>query len=193
MRAYRATEQGKAATRNAEANRKNKDERKAIGNVLRAEYMKTPRGREVAKKALANYRQKHKVKLRQKEKDRWNSQPITRVRANLRRRIRYLLNEKGFERSASVSTLTGCSQIELKAHLERQFAPGMTWDNYGDWHIDHIIPLASAKNIEGIYALCHFTNLQPLWGIDNQRKQDKIFPSVELGNSAVVHPANNLK
>ena len=52
----------------------------------------------------------------------------------------------------------------------------MGWDNYGinGWHVDHIIPLSSAKNENEIYELCHYTNLQPLWGTDNIKKSNKI-------------------
>jgi hypothetical protein len=50
----------------------------------------------------------------------------------------------------------------------------MSWDNYGEWHIDHIIPLSFAKNEDEIMKLCHYTNLQPLNGIDNIRKSNKI-------------------
>lgn len=50
----------------------------------------------------------------------------------------------------------------------------MNWDNYGKWHIDHIIPLASAKTEEEMCNLFHYKNLQPLWASDNFRKSDKI-------------------
>lgn len=50
----------------------------------------------------------------------------------------------------------------------------MTWDNYGKWHIDHIVPLVSAKTEEEMYKLCHYTNLQPLWALDNIKKGDNL-------------------
>lgn len=63
---------------------------------------------------------------------------------------------------------------ELMAHLERQFLPGMSWDNKGDWHIDHIIPRSSFEyespddpEFKQAWAL---TNLRPLWAVDNIRK-----------------------
>jgi len=63
---------------------------------------------------------------------------------------------------------------QLKEHLEKQFDENMTWDNYGEWHIDHIIPLSSANTEEEMYKLCHYTNLQPLWAIDNIIKANTI-------------------
>jgi hypothetical protein len=53
----------------------------------------------------------------------------------------------------------------------------MTWENHGvhGWHIDHIIPLSSAKDdIELLKKLCHYTNLQPLWAEENRIKSNKI-------------------
>ena len=49
----------------------------------------------------------------------------------------------------------------------------MSWDNYGKWHIDHIIPLSSANSEDDIYKLCNYTNLQPLWAEDNLKKSNK--------------------
>ena len=70
----------------------------------------------------------------------------------------------------------GCDIEFLKKHLENQFLDGMTWDDKGfyGWHIDHIIPLSSAKTEEDVYKLCHYTNLQPLWAKDNYNKGSKI-------------------
>ena len=62
-------------------------------------------------------------------------------------------------------------------HIESRFKDGMTWDNQGEWHIDHIVPLASATTEEELIKLCHYTNLQPLWAEDNLKKGDKILVS----------------
>jgi hypothetical protein len=76
---------------------------------------------------------------------------------------------KGFSKNGSSEELLGCSWETAKAHLESGFTDGMTWENYGKygWHIDHIVPLCSANNGEEARALCHYTNLQPLWAKDN--------------------------
>lgn len=68
--------------------------------------------------------------------------------------------------------LVGCSMDELCQHLERQFAAGMDWSNYGAWHIDHIVPCASffLKEEAEMRKCFHFTNLQPLWAADNSSK-----------------------
>jgi hypothetical protein len=62
----------------------------------------------------------------------------------------------------------------LKIYLEEKFIDGMSWENQGKWHIDHILPLSSATNEDELYKLCHFTNLQPMWATDNIRKGAKI-------------------
>jgi len=66
----------------------------------------------------------------------------------------------------------------IKAHMEERFQEGMTWDNYGKWHVDHIRPCASFDlTIEENQRRCfHYTNLQPLWAIDNMRKAAKYVP-----------------
>jgi hypothetical protein len=77
-------------------------------------------------------------------------------------------------RSQKTFDIVGCTPQSLKEHLETQFIDGMSWDNRSEWHIDHIIPLSSAKTEDELYGLCHYTNLQPLWAEDNLKKSNKI-------------------
>ncbi len=100
----------------------------------------------------------------------------------LRNRIRDAIRAKGAKKLQSSMELIGCSPAELKLHLESQFAPGMTWQNFGRkkgvqcWEIDHILPCASfdLTDPEQQRKCFHFTNLQPLWATDNRSKSDKV-------------------
>jgi hypothetical protein len=105
-----------------------------------------------------------------------NPNPVFKVWNNTRKRIREYLKLNNITKSNKTFDIVGCSPEFLKEHLEQQFIEGMSWDNHGlyGWHIDHIIPLSSAKTEEEIYKLCHYTNLQPLWAEDNLRKSNKI-------------------
>jgi hypothetical protein len=75
-------------------------------------------------------------------------------------------------------SLVGYSYVELKEHLEKQFKPGMTWDNRSDWHIDHIRPVDSFDfdNAEddGFKECWALTNLRPLWEVENKKKSAKL-------------------
>lgn len=65
----------------------------------------------------------------------------------------------------------GCDIETFKNHIEGQFHPGMSWDNYGEWEIDHIIPIKYKKpTIEQQISRLHFTNTQPLWKEENMKK-----------------------
>lgn len=67
--------------------------------------------------------------------------------------------------------IIGITIDEFYNYIEQQFDDKMTWSNYGSyWHIDHIIPLVTAKNIQDVYTLNHYTNLRPLEAIENLRK-----------------------
>jgi hypothetical protein len=61
-------------------------------------------------------------------------------------------------------------------HIQSLFKDGMSWDNYGDWQVDHIIPCAAfdLSNIDNQLICFNYKNLQPLWAIDNLIKKDKI-------------------
>ena len=87
-------------------------------------------------------------------------------------RIRIFMKSKNITKKNKTFEIVGCTPEELKKHLENQFTDGMSWENHGliGWHIDHIIPLSSAKNEDDIIKLCHYMNLQPLWSLDNIKK-----------------------
>ena len=62
----------------------------------------------------------------------------------------------------------------FRNYIQKQFTEGMTFENYGSWHLDHIKPLALAKSEEDVILLNHYTNFQPLWAEDNLKKGSKI-------------------
>lgn len=101
------------------------------------------------------------------------SKDIRRFKTNLRSRVSHALSRNS--KSGSTETLVGCSMDELRDHLESQFADGMTWDNYGEWHVDHIKPCAMFDfSVDSHQFECfHYTNMQPLWAIDNYKKGNK--------------------
>jgi hypothetical protein len=109
------------------------------------------------------------------EKRKRTNDPLYKLKHNLRvRTCKYFKITKITKRNKTLSMI-GITPIELKNYIEKKFTEGMTWDNYGKWHIDHIIPLNSVNSEEGIIKLCHYTNLQPLWATDNIRKKDRQF------------------
>jgi hypothetical protein len=97
---------------------------------------------------------------------------------------------KGIRKTTGTEELVGCSANELKAHLESQFKPGMSWDNYGKWHVDHIKPCASfdLTQEEEQRKCFHFTNLQPLWEYENLSKGISEKPLTQSTPSAKVAP-----
>lgn len=121
----------------------------------------------------------------------------TRIQWRLAKRLRNRLREMvGQNKCASALELVGCSLEQLKAHLESQFQPGMTWENAGfyGWHIDHIIPCAAfdlTKPEE--QAKCfHYTNLQPLWRKQNQSKSSKCVNKPRESDGPLLLPSLNL-
>ena len=98
-----------------------------------------------------------------------------RLKNNLRSRLIQFLNSRNLHKDNKTFEIIGCSPEFLKEYLEQKFTEGMSWELIGEHiHIDHIIPLSSAKTEEEVYKLCHYTNLQPLWAKDNLSKGDKI-------------------
>lgn len=96
---------------------------------------------------------------------------ICTIRAN----IYSAFKRKNFEKNTTTKKILGCDWETFKEYIEKQFQDGMTWQNYGinGWEYDHIIPIASAQNIEEVFKLNHYTNFQPLWSLENKEKGAK--------------------
>ncbi len=127
--------------------------------------------REKAKKWFKQNRDRHLKNRRAWAKQQRKSNPNFKLSANAHTRIWILLTRK--QKTCSTLELIGCSIPELRAHLEKQFKPGMTWKNYGPaWHVDHIRPCAkfNLSDPSQQRECFHFSNLQPLFAKDNLQK-----------------------
>lgn len=86
--------------------------------------------------------------------------------------LRCTLIRLGKNKEGHTIDLLGYSALELKQHLESLFTEGMTWDNQGIWHIDHIKPVSKFDPETPMNVVNALSNLQPLWGPDNIKKSD---------------------
>jgi hypothetical protein len=143
-------------------------------------------------KTVAKYTAENKEKIRDFQR-KYNTRRYAkdiefRIQKILRARLLAAL--KGRSKTASATTLIGCSIARLKQHLEQMFDSRMTWENYGHrtWHIDHIIPLAAfdlTKPAQQRKAF-HWKNLQPLWAVENLKKGARGFTKPARRNVAKV-------
>lgn len=100
--------------------------------------------------------------------------PLFAVIDRCRARVNQIFRKNGYTKRSRTYEILGCSYEFLLGYIESKFVEGMTWENRSEWHIDHRIPLATAKTEEDVIRLNHYTNLQPLWAEDNLRKSDKL-------------------
>ncbi len=118
----------------------------------------------------------HRDYMRNYMADRAGKDIDFKLRGVLRARVRAAITRSSGAKSRRTTRLIGCSIERLRQHLEAQFAEGMTWDNHGEWHIDHIKPCASFDLADEAQQLeCfNYTNLQPLWAKYNLSKGAKL-------------------
>lgn len=155
---------------------KNRNKEKVLSSYSR--YREN--NKEKMKIARSEYKIKNKEKISKyrtfySDKRRKESN-LVRLSENIRRRINIFLSLNKITKKNKTFDVVGCSPDFLKQYLESKFTEGMSWDNYGyyGWHIDHIIPLCTAKTEDEVLNLCHYSNLQPLWGHDNFKKGGKV-------------------
>lgn len=97
--------------------------------------------------------------------------PIGHLSSVVRRSVRSAL--KSSKSKPSIEYL-GCEIEEFKEHIESKFKEGMSWENYGEWHIDHIVPLRYQNpSIEEVMERLHWENTQPLWASENIAKGNR--------------------
>ena len=109
---------------------------------------------------------------RKRKKEKKN--PLENFKQRMRSNLRGAFKRRGYKKNTKSYELLGEEWSVVKDYFELLFHEGMTWDNMGKWHIDHIIPLSGTETEEEVIKLCHYTNLQPLWAEDNWEKSDKI-------------------
>jgi len=149
----------------------NKDKIIEYGKEYSLEWYKN--NKDKVKKKQKNYRENNKQKYNAYHKKLRDTNPLHKMSMNIRNRTRKAFNRGNWNKDSSNLKMLGCDYTTAFNHLEKQFTSGMNWDNYGEWHIDHIKPLISANTKEELKKLCLYTNLQPLWAIDNLIKGGK--------------------
>lgn len=108
-------------------------------------------------------------KAKNRESYKCTSDPSYRAYRSVQRRSGQVLQGR-----ASASQALSCGHRKLRNHIENLFTEGMCWEKYGQWEVDHILPLSKAKTLEEQILLCNYTNLQPLWKRDNLIKGNRI-------------------
>lgn len=135
--------------------------------------------REKHKEFQKNYRQNNKKYFneyhKKYQKDRKKTDTIFKFKYNIRSLIcgSFKRGTNQFRKDAKTETILGCTIEEFKKYIENKFTKGMSFENHGKWHLDHIKPIKLATTEEEVIALNHYTNFQPLWAIDNLSKGSK--------------------
>ncbi len=139
----------------------------------RSVYDKDP---EKAKYRAKLHRERPDVKERRnsRAREKRKTDPLFSLKTSLRVGLCRALRRRNFRKMIPTAQALGCDWPTLAQHLESKFKEGMTWENRGLWHIDHIIPYQSARCAEDVVRLTHYTNLQPLWAEENLSKRHRM-------------------
>lgn len=123
------------------------------------------------KELRAKWRKDNIVNYQKRKRE---TDPIFALKFKMRTKLNKIFARFNYTKRSKSNEILGCDWETLKLHIERQFPKGMTWENRSEWHIDHIMPLASAKTEQDVVELNHYTNLRPLWAHENLAKSAKV-------------------
>ena len=155
---------------NKEYQEKNKEKTKKYIEENREHINK--RSREYNRRWKEENKEYVRKREREYRKKRRKEDPLFKMKCTLRSRNLKAFKASLWHKDSKSIDMLGCNYEEAFKHIESQFTDGMSWSNHttDGWHIDHIIPLASAKTEEELIKLCHYTNLQPMWAEENLSK-----------------------
>ena len=148
------------------------------------EYVKSwyEQNKEHRKEYIKEYHKNNIDKIRKTKRDyernRKARDPIYKLISNFRTAIYTVLKESNVDKYGHYFDILQYTPEELITHLELQFKDDMSWDNYGIWHVDHMLPITSfdirEMGDEEFMKCWSLDNLQPMWGEENIRKSNKI-------------------
>lgn len=180
--AYRNTPQGREKTREYSRLRWADPKRRATLQEKRAAWASSDTGKDKLREAYRRFYCANRLRVvRSKSaraRVRYREDPVFRLVKNLRRRVGLALVSQSTTKDETTLKLVGCTLEHLVRHLESRFKDGQCWENYGEWHVDHIRPCASFDLSDPMQRkeCFHWSNLQPLWGDENLTKRDRWDP-----------------
>lgn len=141
----------------------------------RAKYIETEKYKDSRKITLNKYNKSEKRKLVINRYDATEKGQINNMWRTLRIRLKNWAGKQNARERSEMERIVGCDKKTLRSYLEAKFKPGMNWKNHGKWHIDHIKPLSkfNPNNLLDIKKANNYTNLQPLWALENLKKGNR--------------------
>jgi hypothetical protein len=172
---WRENNKDKITEKNKKYNRENKEK----VSQRNKEYRENNKEKvaEQKRRYYENNREKENRRKNEWVRERKKTDMFFKLRLNIRTLIGSSIRNAGFRKSQlrlkKTEIILGCKIEDFIKYIESKFLEGMNWGNRGEWHIDHIRPASLAKTEEEIIELNHYTNLQPLWAVDNFKKGNR--------------------
>ena len=151
-----------------------RNDNKEYNKIYHKEYR--DKNKEECNKRISNWRKTNKSYSANYHKKRREIDPLYKFICNTRTNINFCFKRgtNQYKKTVKTEFILGCTINEFRNYISFQFKKNMNLENYGKWHLDHIIPISSANTKEEIIKLCHYTNYQPLWAKENIKKSNKI-------------------
>lgn len=177
--------------KNKENQKKYREKNKEILKIKNQIYKNKHKEESIKYSKIYRKNNKEKIKARAPQRNKYENlrkenDILYRIKCQCRYFTKNAFRNNGFKKSSPSEKILGCTFEEFKNHIENKFELWMNWDNHGNWNnvpiefntawdYDHIIPISSAKTMEEVLELSHYTNIQPLCSkINREIKRNKI-------------------